>query len=185
MIALLIFLLTLLVLPSKPNFRLEAANAALRRQVTILQRKVRGHVRVTNSDRLFFGPLYRLFPSILKTMTIVRPETLLAPGRLSALLVLTPTVGLPARASAQRCGLDFHFPPIQQPSVRCWASGDREFCARSRRLRSVDFRCRSRKFRPRGLGNARWNLLILRRDVWPASSVPCSYPRPSQIAAPA
>jgi hypothetical protein len=36
MIALLIFLLRLLVLPSKPQHRLEAENAALRQQLTIV-----------------------------------------------------------------------------------------------------------------------------------------------------
>jgi hypothetical protein len=61
MIALLIFLLRLLVLPSKPKRGLEAENAALRRQLAILQRKVRGRVRLTNSDRLFFILLYRWF----------------------------------------------------------------------------------------------------------------------------
>ena len=76
MIALLVFLLRLLVLPSKANPQLEAENAALRQQVAILQRKVRGRVRLTNSDRLFFVLLYRWFPSILKTMTIIEPETL-------------------------------------------------------------------------------------------------------------
>jgi transposase InsO family protein len=76
MIALLIFLLRLLVLPSKPKRGLEAENAALRRQLAILQRKARSRVRLTNSDRLFFVLLYRWFPSILKTMTIIQPETL-------------------------------------------------------------------------------------------------------------
>src|SRR5947207_369336 len=76
MIALLIFFLKLLVLPSKPKPQLEAENAALRQQVVILRRKVRGRVQLTNSDRLFFVLLYRWFPSILKTMTIIRPETL-------------------------------------------------------------------------------------------------------------
>src|SRR5215510_9175952 len=76
MIALLIFLLRLLVLPSRSKRRLEAENAALRQQLTILQRKVRGRVRFTNGDRLFFVLLYRWFPSILGTMTIIQPETL-------------------------------------------------------------------------------------------------------------
>jgi hypothetical protein len=66
----------LLVLPSKPKRRLEAENAALRRQVAVLQRKVRGRVRLTNSDRLFFVLLYRWFPSTLKTVTVIKPETL-------------------------------------------------------------------------------------------------------------
>src|SRR5258706_8516370 len=37
----------------------------------------RGHVRLTNNDRWFFVQLYRWFPSILKVLTIIRPETLL------------------------------------------------------------------------------------------------------------
>jgi hypothetical protein len=76
MIALLIFLFRLLVLPSGPEPRPEAENAALRQQVAILQRKVRGRVQLTNSDRLFFVLLYRWFPSALKAMTIIQPETL-------------------------------------------------------------------------------------------------------------
>src|SRR6201981_2531366 len=76
MIALLCFLLTLLVSPFKSKSRLEAENVALRRQLIILQRKVRGRVHLTNSDRLFFILLYRWFPSILNTITIIRPETL-------------------------------------------------------------------------------------------------------------
>jgi transposase InsO family protein len=77
MIALLTFLLRLLMMHSKPKPRLEAENAALRQQLAILQRKPHGRVRLTNSDRLFFVLLYRLFPSILKAMTIIQPETLL------------------------------------------------------------------------------------------------------------
>jgi hypothetical protein len=37
---------------------------------------VRGRVPFTNSDRLFFVQLYRWFPSVLKAVTIIRPETL-------------------------------------------------------------------------------------------------------------
>jgi transposase InsO family protein len=37
---------------------------------------VRGRVRLTDGDRLFFTQLYRWFPTILKAITIVRPETL-------------------------------------------------------------------------------------------------------------
>ena len=76
MIALFCLLLTLLASPFKSKSRLEAENAALRRQLLILRRKVRGRVRRKNGDRLFFIQLYRWFPSILKSITIVRPETL-------------------------------------------------------------------------------------------------------------
>src|SRR5258708_15522581 len=57
--------------------RLEAENAALRHQLIVLRRRVHGRVRLTNHDRWCFIRLYRWFPSILKVLTIVRPETLL------------------------------------------------------------------------------------------------------------
>jgi hypothetical protein len=76
MIALLCFFLALLVSPFKPRSRLEAENAALRHQLIVLQRMVRGRVRLTNGDRLFLVQLYRWFPSVLKAITIIRPKTL-------------------------------------------------------------------------------------------------------------
>jgi hypothetical protein len=77
MIALLRFLLTLLVSPFRSKSRLAAENAALRHQLIVLQRRVRGRVQLTNGDRLFLVQLYRWFPSVLKAITIIRPETLL------------------------------------------------------------------------------------------------------------
>ncbi len=56
--------------------RREAENAVLRHQLIVLQRRVRGRVHLTNGDRLFLVQLYRWFPSVLKAITIVRPETL-------------------------------------------------------------------------------------------------------------
>ena len=76
MIALLCFFLTLFVSPFKSKSRLEAENAALRHQLIVLQRKTRGRVHLTNRDRLFLVHLYRWFPSVLKAITIIRPETL-------------------------------------------------------------------------------------------------------------
>src|ERR1700726_3458928 len=75
MIALFCFLLTLSVSPFKSKSRLEAENAALRHQLIVLQRRVSGRVQLTNGDRLFLVMLYRWFPSILKVITIIRPET--------------------------------------------------------------------------------------------------------------
>src|SRR5258705_13915849 len=63
MIALLCFFLTLFA-------------SALRHQLIVLQRRVSGRVQLTNGDRLFLFMLYRWFPSILKAITIIRPETL-------------------------------------------------------------------------------------------------------------
>jgi hypothetical protein len=76
MIALFCLLLTLFASPLKSKSRLEAENAALRHQLIILRRVVRGRVRFTNGDRLFLILMYRWFPSILKAITIIRPETL-------------------------------------------------------------------------------------------------------------
>src|SRR6266540_5566913 len=75
MVALFCFFLALLASPFKSSSRLEAENAALRHQLMVLQRKVRGRVHFTNSDRLFFIQLYRWFPSVLRAMIIIRPET--------------------------------------------------------------------------------------------------------------
>src|SRR5215467_10292133 len=76
MTALIILLLNLGASLFKLKSWLEAENAALRQQLVVLQRKVRGRVEFTNSDRLFFIQLYRWFPSILKAITTFRPETL-------------------------------------------------------------------------------------------------------------
>src|ERR1700730_8091599 len=76
MIALFCLLLTLSVSPFKSKSRLEAENAALRHQLIVLQRRVRGRVRLTNGDRVFLVLLYRWFPSVLRAITILRPETL-------------------------------------------------------------------------------------------------------------
>jgi transposase InsO family protein len=76
MIALLCFFLTLLASPFKSKSRLEAENAALRHQLIVVQRKVRGRVHLTNGDRLFLVQLYRWFPSVLRAIMIIRPETL-------------------------------------------------------------------------------------------------------------
>jgi hypothetical protein len=76
MVALISFLLNVVASLFKSKSRLEAENAALRHQLIVLQRKVRGRVPFANSDRLFFVQLYRWFPSVLKAVTIIRPETL-------------------------------------------------------------------------------------------------------------
>src|SRR5260370_2366534 len=76
MIGLFCFVLTVLASPFKSKLRLEAENAVLRHQLNVLRRRLYGRVRITNNDRWFFIQLYRWFPSILKVLTIIRPETL-------------------------------------------------------------------------------------------------------------
>jgi hypothetical protein len=91
----------------KSKSRLEAENAALRHQLIVLRRKVHGRVRFTNSDRLFFIQLYRWFPSVLKAITIIRPETVVRwhPCRFSPLLALEISKPEEAdRRSVRICG---------------------------------------------------------------------------------
>jgi hypothetical protein len=103
MFGLLRLVLAILASPFKSKSRLEAENAVLRHQLIILQRKVRGRARFTNSDRWFFIQMYRWFPSILQVLTIIaRDAGSLASGRLSPLLALAVTAA--GRATADRCG---------------------------------------------------------------------------------
>src|SRR3979409_312310 len=76
MIRLFCFVLAVLASPFKSKLRLEAENAVLRHQLIVLRRRLHGRVRLTNHDRWFFIQLYRWFPSILKVLIIIRPETL-------------------------------------------------------------------------------------------------------------
>jgi|ERR1700756_3255019 hypothetical protein len=76
MIGLFCFVLTVLVSSFKSKLRLEAENAVLRHQLIVLKRPLHGRVRLTNHDRWFFIQLYRWFPSILRVLAIIRPETL-------------------------------------------------------------------------------------------------------------
>ena len=77
MIALLSFLLAVLVSPFRSKSSLLAENAMLRHQVVVLRRKVKGRIPLTNCDRWFFVQLYRWFPSILGSLVVIRPETLI------------------------------------------------------------------------------------------------------------
>jgi hypothetical protein len=76
MLALLRIVLAVVASPFRSRSRLEAENAALRHQLIVLRRKVRGRVRLTNGDRWFLVQLYRSFPSIRQVLMINRPETL-------------------------------------------------------------------------------------------------------------
>src|SRR4051795_9500137 len=76
MIGLLWPILAILISPCRSNARLEAENAVLRHQLLVLRRKCRGRVRLTNFHRWIFVQLYRLFPSVLQVLHVIRPETL-------------------------------------------------------------------------------------------------------------
>src|SRR6202022_5195645 len=76
MIGFVCFFLAILASPFKSKLRLEAENAVLRHHLIVMKRRLHGRVRLTNHDRWFSIQLYRWFPSILKVLTIIRPETL-------------------------------------------------------------------------------------------------------------
>jgi hypothetical protein len=61
----------------KSRARLEAENIVLRQQVIVLSRKSPSRVWLRNIDRLIFVWMYRLFPSILNAITVVKPETVI------------------------------------------------------------------------------------------------------------
>ena len=77
MIRLLCFVLADLAASIKSKMKLEAENAVLQHQLTGLRRRLQTLVRLTNNDRWFLIVLYRWFPSILRILTIIRPETLI------------------------------------------------------------------------------------------------------------
>src|SRR5215467_8443062 len=105
MVALIFFVLSLVASPFKPKSRLEAENAALRHQVMVLQRKVRGRVHFTNGDRLFFIQLYRWCPSVLKAMIILRPETVVRWHRAGLRRYWRAEIRMRGRPAANRCGI--------------------------------------------------------------------------------
>jgi len=102
MVALISFLLNLVASLFKSKSRLEAENAALRHQLIVLQRKVRALVPFTNSDRWFFVQLYRWFSSVLKGVTIIRPETIVRWHR--AGWRCSPILREPAQVAPSGCG---------------------------------------------------------------------------------
>jgi hypothetical protein len=74
MVALLLRWLTSLV---KSRRRLQAENLVLRHQVNILRRRASRRLRLSNADRLAFVWLYRLCPSVVDAVAIIKPETLI------------------------------------------------------------------------------------------------------------
>ena len=58
----------------KSRRRLEAEKLVLRHQVNILCRRSSGRLRLSNADRMAFVWLYRLCPSVVEAVAIIRPE---------------------------------------------------------------------------------------------------------------
>jgi hypothetical protein len=73
--------LTQLLLAIRSRFtrraRLEAENLILRQQLIVLRRQHPKRVRLWNIDRLLFVWSYRLCPSLLDSIVIVQPETVI------------------------------------------------------------------------------------------------------------
>jgi transposase InsO family protein len=61
----------------KSRQRLQAENLILRHQVNILRRRAPGRTQLSNPDRLVFVWLYRLCPTVVDAVAIIRPETLI------------------------------------------------------------------------------------------------------------
>ena len=61
----------------KSRARLEAENIVLRQQVIVLSRKARSRLRLRNIDRLILVWMYRLFPTILNAITVIKLETVI------------------------------------------------------------------------------------------------------------
>jgi hypothetical protein len=77
MIAFLRLLLHSVIAPLKAKARLEAEIILLRHQLNVLRRRVPSKPKLAVADRLLLVWLYRLFPSVLNAITIVRPETII------------------------------------------------------------------------------------------------------------
>jgi transposase InsO family protein len=56
---------------------LEAEILALRHQLTVLRRKAPKRLAFSSFDRLFFASLYRIAPSVVSALVIVKPETVI------------------------------------------------------------------------------------------------------------
>ena len=86
----------------KSRARLEAENIVLRQQVIVLSRKARSRLRLRNIDRLILAWMYRLFPSILNAITVIKPETVIRWHRRGSLWLLTCLVLESREARKQR-----------------------------------------------------------------------------------
>jgi len=77
MVALLTRLMVVLRARFKSWARLEAENLVLRQQLLVVNRRLSVRLQLRNIDRLILVWLYRLYPSLLDAIIIVKPETLL------------------------------------------------------------------------------------------------------------
>src|SRR4030081_123429 len=76
MIAFLNLLFHVVVSPFKTRARLEAEIIMLQHQLNVLRRRFPSNPKLVVADRLLFVWLYRLFPSVMDGVGIIRPETI-------------------------------------------------------------------------------------------------------------
>ena len=72
MIAFLILFLHVLVSPLKTQMRLEAEIVLLRHQLNVPRQRFQSKPKLTVVDRLLFVWLYRLFPSVLSAVSVIK-----------------------------------------------------------------------------------------------------------------
>ncbi len=77
MVGILLATFSLILDAFKPRARLEAELIVLRHEISVLLRTRRPRVRLTNAHRAFLVWIYRLFPTILSSRRIIRPETII------------------------------------------------------------------------------------------------------------
>ena len=66
-----------LILLLKSKVWLEAEIVVLRQQLNVLRRAAPSKLRLTSTDRVISVWLYRLFPSLINAVAVVKPATVL------------------------------------------------------------------------------------------------------------
>jgi hypothetical protein len=83
--------------------------------------QVRGRIEFTRGDRLFFILLYRWFPSVIKAMVIVRPETVVRWHRAGFRRLLTLEIAGTGRAATNQSRAA-RVNPTNEPGERAWGA---------------------------------------------------------------
>src|SRR6201997_3055263 len=115
---------SVLVLLFRSRASLEAEILILRHQLNIQRRHLPKRLVFSAMDRLIFVGLYRLAPNTIKALTIVKPDSPLAPRRLQIVLALEiatplrPTDGVVGNSPADP--RDEHRQPVVGSAANPW-----------------------------------------------------------------
>jgi hypothetical protein len=90
MIAFLSLFIHVLVSPFKTQARLETEIVLLRHQLNVLRQRLPSRPKLTVADRLLLVWLYRLFPPVLRAITIIQPDTVIRWQRRSGSPIRSP-----------------------------------------------------------------------------------------------